>query len=110
MGLTKWVMFATLLSASTCVWAADIDGRAVIGGALGGAAGAAVGSAVGGRGGAVIGAGIGGATGAAVATSGKSTPAPVTTVVQREVVVVHEDEWHDNGKHKGQHKHHYHDD
>jgi len=92
----------TALVISVSTWAmpaAAIDGDAVIGGALGGAAGAAVGSAVGGRNGAIVGAGIGGAAGAAVATSGKQER-------HREVVYV-EDDHHDHGKHKGHHKHKY---
>ena len=90
--------------------AAGVDGDAVIGGALGGAAGAAIGSAVGGRDGAIIGGGIGGATGAAVLTSGKKTE----RVREREVVYVHDDDHHDNGRHLGhykqKHKHKHHDD
>lgn len=71
--------------------AGEIDGKAVVGGALGGAAGAAVGSAVGGRTGAVVGAGVGGAAGAAIATHSSK---PQTKVVEREVVHVHD---HDCG-------------
>jgi outer membrane lipoprotein SlyB len=104
---TLWM--AAVISTLACSMpAAAIDGDAVIGGALGGAAGAAVGSAVGGRNGAVIGAGIGGAAGAAVATSGKKEQ-------PREVVYVEKrHEHHDNGHHYGQYKqkhgHHGNDD
>jgi hypothetical protein len=102
------IMKSTLLMAlviSVSTWAmpaAAIDGDAVIGGALGGAAGAAVGSAVGGRNGAIVGAGVGGAAGAAVATSGRKEHRYT------------DDDHHDHGKHKGhhkhKHKHHDHDD
>lgn len=86
--------------------AGGIDGNAVIGGALGGGAGAAVGSAIGGRDGAIIGGAIGGATGAAIATKGSKR-----TVVERDVVYEDERGHHDNGLHRGHHKHrHGHDD
>ncbi|MBU1406349.1 MAG: hypothetical protein KKE83_07790 [Proteobacteria bacterium] len=93
-------------SISTSALAEGIDGKAVLGGAIGGAAGAAVGSAVGGKTGAIVGAGLGGATGAAIATSDNKT-------VVREKVVVVEGGHHDNGRHRGHYKHrkgHGHDD
>jgi uncharacterized protein YcfJ len=92
------LLVAAILSA--LAWslpAAALDGEAIVGGALGGAAGAAVGSAVGGRNGAIVGAGVGGAAGAAVATSGRKER-------HREVVYV-DDDHHDHGKHKGHYKH-----
>ncbi len=88
-------VISTLLLAG---WAAlaqagDIDGRAVLGGAIGGGTGAAVGSAIGGRDGAILGAGLGGAAGAAIATKPQRAPQQQVVVQpQREVVVVHEDE------------------
>lgn len=92
---------ATMVSAP----ALAVDGKAVLGGALGGGAGAAVGSSIGGRDGAIIGGALGGAAGAAIATSG----AKETRVVTREVVVekevVHVNSRHDNGLHRGHHKH-----
>lgn len=95
-------MKQTLLVAavfSALAWSmpvAALDGEAIVGGALGGAAGAAVGSAVGGRNGAIIGAGVGGAAGAAVATSGRKER-------QREVFYA-DDDHRDNGRYKGHHK------
>ena len=88
--------------------AGEMDGTAVLGGALGGATGAAVGSAMGGREGAVIGAGVGGALGAAVATHD-----PQPKVVTKEVIHVQDVHHyyppgrhrHDNGWHRGHHKH-----
>ncbi|MFA6901037.1 MAG: glycine zipper domain-containing protein [Desulfurivibrionaceae bacterium] len=84
-------------SISTSALAEGVDGKAVLGGAIGGAAGAAVGSAVGGKTGAIVGAGVGGAAGAAIATS-DSNP-------REKVVVVHDDDHHDNGRHLGHKKH-----
>jgi outer membrane lipoprotein SlyB len=96
-------MAVLIASSAVALPAAAIDTDAVVGGALGGAAGAAVGSAIGGRDGAIVGAGIGGAAGAAVATSGKEK------TVKRKVV--YEDDHHDHGKHKGHYKQkHHHDD
>lgn len=98
------VLVLGVLVVSAATAKAGVDGEAVLGGALGGGAGAAVGSAIGGRNGAIIGGAVGGAAGVAVATSDR----------RREVVVVHEDERHDNGRHLGQyknkHKHGRHDD
>ena len=104
-----WKLAVLVLSASaSVVQAGDIDGRAVIGGALGGGTGAAIGSAVGGRNGAIIGAGVGGAAGAAIATE----PARETRIVPRaapvmveEVVVVHERDCWPPGHCKHRHKH-----
>lgn len=83
-----------------------VDGKAVLGGALGGGAGAAVGSSIGGRDGAIIGGALGGAAGAAIATSGSRETKVVTkeVIVEREVVRVNDDR-HDNGLHRGHHKH-----
>jgi outer membrane lipoprotein SlyB len=92
--------------------AGEIDGRAVIGGAVGGGAGAAVGSAVGGREGAIIGGGLGGAAGAAIATQPRKTEAVKVekqVVVEKEVVYVHDHDDHcwppGHCKHKHKHKH-----
>lgn len=81
-----------------------VDGKAVLGGAIGGGAGAAVGSSIGGREGAIIGGAIGGAAGAAIATSGSKDAKVVTKeiVIEKEVVVVPAQ--HDNGLHRGHHK------
>lgn len=78
---------------------ADIDGGAVLGGAIGGGAGAAVGSAVGGRNGAIVGGAVGGAAGAAI---GADKPRE-KTVVKKEVIYVYP-ERHDNGLHRGHYK------
>ena len=101
--------FCVISSISAPAFASGVDGNAVIGGALGGAAGAAVGSAIGGREGALVGAGLGGVAGVAVATSGKR--APVRT--RERAVYVPERRHHDNGRHWGHYKHrrgHGHDD
>ncbi|MEO1765883.1 glycine zipper domain-containing protein [Thiobacter aerophilum] len=90
--LTVWLASAGLISTAHA-----LDTDAVVGGALGGAAGAAVGSAVGGREGAVIGAGLGGAAGAAIATQDRPKR------VKKEVVYV--EKRHDNGLHLGHYKH-----
>jgi len=96
--------FFVISSISTPVMAGDVDGKAVLGGAVGGAAGAAIGSAIGGKEGAMIGAGLGGVTGVAVATSDEKKPH--ATHVQGQTVYVYEDEdHHDNGLHRGQNKH-----
>jgi uncharacterized protein YcfJ len=86
--------------------AGEMDGTAVLGGALGGATGAAIGSAMGGREGAVIGAGVGGALGAAVA-SHKPQPKVVTKEVihVRDVHHYYHPKRHRHGWHRGHHKH-----
>lgn len=99
------VLALGVLAVSATTAKAGMDGEAILGGAIGGGAGAAVGSAVGGRNGAIIGGAVGGAAGAAVATSDR----------RREVVVVHDDDRHDNGRHLGYYKnkhkkHNRHDD
>lgn len=104
--MKRTFLAALIASSALAVPAYALDTDAVVGGALGGAAGAAVGSAVGGREGAIVGAGIGGAAGAAVATSGREK-----TVVKRKVVYEDDDYRHDNGLHRGHYKHkHRHDD
>lgn len=97
--------------------AGDIDGGAVLGGAVGGGAGAAVGSAIGGRDGAIIGGAIGGATGAAVGSSARKQPQEKVVVkehVVKEVVYVDDDDdgprGHAHGKKKGWKKHKHHED
>ncbi|GAB6050840.1 hypothetical protein JCM16106_16890 [Hydrogenophilus islandicus] len=101
--MKRTVLTAVFFSTVGLTQAFALDTDAVVGGALGGAAGAVVGSALGGREGAVIGAGLGGATGAAIAT--KDQPRRV----RREVIYV---EPHDRGLHLGhrkhRHKHHHH--
>jgi len=52
----------------SAVEAGDVDGRAVLGGAMGGGLGAAAGSYLGGRGGAIVGSAAGAAVGTAIAT------------------------------------------
>ena len=95
------IILAALAAFSAPAFAAD--GKAVIGGAIGGGTGAAVGSAIGGREGAIIGGALGGAAGAAIATSGsKETKVMNRQVVEREVVYV--DDHHDHGRHLGHHK------
>lgn len=94
------LVLLALAALAAPAFAGGIDGNAVIGGALGGGAGAAVGSAIGGRDGAIIGGAIGGATGAAIATKGSKR-----TVVERDVVYEDEHGHHDNGLHRGHHKH-----
>ncbi|MDD2267885.1 hypothetical protein [Sulfuricurvum sp.] len=103
-----------LLAAAVNVNAGQIDGGAVVGSMVGAGVGAAVGSATGGKNGAIIGGGVGGAVGAAVGS--KDQPRSSTQVSSRENVVYVEGgnreeyrEHHDNGKHKGQYKHHKHD-
>jgi len=91
----------TTLSAEASDGFQHIDTNAVLGGALGGGAGAAVGSAVGGRNGAILGSAVGAAAGVAIAT-------PHRPYLVRE----YDDDYrHDNGWHRGHHKHgHHHDD
>jgi outer membrane lipoprotein SlyB len=81
-----------------------VDGKAVLGGAIGGGTGAAVGSAIGGRDGAIIGGALGGAAGAAIATSGSKETKVVTKEVIVEKEVVYVNGRHDNGLHRGHHK------
>lgn len=101
-------LVALLALAAFSAPALAVDGKAVLGGAIGGGAGAGIGSSIGGTNGAIIGGALGGAAGAAIATSGSKKPQP--QVVTREVVVekevyVHDDDRHDNGLHRGHHKH-----
>lgn len=100
-------IFMPLLTVSAPLPAGEVDGTAVLGGAVGGATGAAVGSAVGGREGAVIGAGVGGALGAAVGTQHSEPRPQVATkeVVQVREVPHHHPQRHDNGLHLGHRKH-----
>ncbi|MBC7943799.1 MAG: hypothetical protein H7X91_00700 [Burkholderiales bacterium] len=94
------LILSLLVVPAASVYAGDIDGKAVLGGAVGGGAGAAVGSAIGGREGAIIGGGLGGAAGAAIATQ----PRKEVVRVHREVVYA-DDDHHDHGRHRGHHKH-----
>ncbi len=102
MARKQLLIFAALAAFAAPAFA--VDGKAVLGGAIGGGAGAAVGSSIGGRDGAIIGGALGGAAGAAIATSGSRE----TKVVTKEVVVekeVYVPTRHDNGLHLGQRKH-----
>jgi outer membrane lipoprotein SlyB len=94
----------TLSALAAPVHAGEVDGSAVIGGAIGGATGAAVGSAIGGREGAIIGGAIGGAAGAAIATDGSKDEKVVTRQVVVEKEVVYVPAHHDNGRHRGHYK------
>lgn len=100
------LILSIMLVAGVNVSAGEIDGGAVVGSMVGAGVGSAVGSATGGKNGAIIGGGVGGALGAAVGS--KETTRSTAQVVTREkVVYVDRDrEHHDNGKHKGHHKHH----
>ncbi len=98
---TKSTLILSVMLAVS-VNAGEIDGGAVVGSMVGAGVGSAVGSATGGKNGAIIGGGVGGALGAAVGSSNKQT----TTTVRDERVVYVDREHHDNGKHKGQYKHH----
>jgi outer membrane lipoprotein SlyB len=105
---TAWITLGCwlLVAAAGTVRAGSVDGEAVLGGALGGAAGAAVGSALGGREGAIVGGALGGAAGVAIAAD-----KPKPRYREREVVRVYEyEDRHDNGLHLGHRKHKYHDD
>lgn len=97
--------FLVLTLAALAAPAFAVDGSAVLGGAIGGGAGAAVGSAVGGRDGAIIGGAIGGGVGAAIGSSGSDKPKVVTKEVVVEKEVVYVNGRHDNGLHRGHHKH-----
>lgn len=94
-----WVSLAVMACVSYPVHAHGVNGDAVIGGALGGAAGAAIGSAMGGRDGAIIGGALGGATGTALMTSNRREPS-----VRREAVYYDDRDYQDNGQHRGHYK------
>jgi outer membrane lipoprotein SlyB len=100
-------MGVLVVSATT---AKAMDSDAILGGAFGGGAGAAIGSAVGGHDGAIIGGAVGGAAGVAVATSDRRRK---NIRVRKEIVYLHDDGHHDNGRHlghyKNKYKHHRHD-
>lgn len=80
------------------------DSKAVLGGAIGGGVGAGVGSSIGGTSGAIVGGALGGAAGAAIATSGSKETKVVTKEVIVEREVVHVNDRHDNGRHRGHYK------
>jgi outer membrane lipoprotein SlyB len=112
MNLVPKLSAIVMIAWAAVAQAGEIDGRAVIGGAVGGGAGAAVGSAVGGREGAIIGGGLGGAAGAAIATQPRKTEevkVEKQVVVEKEVVYVHDHDDHcwppGHCKHKHKHKH-----
>lgn len=103
-----------MLAAAVNVSAGEIDGGAVVGSMVGAGVGSAVGSATGGKNGAIIGGAVGGAIGASAGS--KDQPRSSSQVVTKEKVIYVEGgnreqyrEHHDNGKHKGQYKHHKHD-
>lgn len=103
--MTKRIFHAaailSLILTAVSVSAGEVDGTAVLGGAIGGGAGAAVGSAVGGREGAIIGGGLGGALGAAIGSRASDTH-----YRQPRPVVIEEPRYHhDNGLHRGYYKH-----
>jgi len=100
---SKWILGVLAFVTTTMLSAGDIDGGAVVGSMVGAGVGSAVGSAAGGKNGAIIGGGLGGAVGAAV---GSSEPTKTETHVVHRDVVYEDHKHHDNGKHKGQHKHH----
>lgn len=106
--MKKSFVTALFLAASFNAYA--VDGGAVIGGALGGAAGAAVGHSVGGQNGAIIGAAIGGGAGAAIGSSPApqaAQPAPVHAVAPAAQRSYDDDDerHHDHGKKLGHKKH-----
>lgn len=106
--MKKLLAIALFLSASVNAYA--VDGGAVLGGALGGAAGAAIGYKVGGQTGAILGAAVGGGTGAAVG-SRSDAQAVQAAPVRSDKGEGDEHRNHDNGRHLGQqeHKHHHED-
>ena len=99
--MKRTLAIVLLLSATGSAYA--VDGGAVVGGALGGAAGAAVGYNLGGQGGAILGAAIGGGTGAAVGSRSNQPQAAVQVapVSQRQRNNVQED-----GDHHRHERHH----
>lgn len=114
--MKKSLVLATLLAAAPLTTFAA-DGKAVLGSAIGAAAGTAIGSELGGREGAIVGGAIGGATGAAIGSK-DSKSSGSTRVVEKQVIVVRDDDDHDhfvppghrkhkhnNGKHNGHKKH-----
>lgn len=96
----KLILGVSAFIAATVLSAGEIDGGAVIGSMVGAGVGSAVGSAAGGKNGAIIGGGVGGALGAAVGSK-------ETARTQEKVVYMERDgrKHHDNGLHKGHHKH-----
>jgi hypothetical protein len=115
--MTNWILvlasaFALALALPVAN-AGEIDGKAVLGGAIGGGAGAAVGSAIGGREGAIIGGGLGGALGTAI-TAEDNKP-KIRDRYHPAYGVDRSDYRHDNGLHLGHYKRkrkhrHHHDD
>lgn len=105
MARKQTLVFLALAALAAPAFAGGVDGKAVLGGALGGGTGAAVGSAIGGRDGAILGGAIGGAAGAAIATSGTKKTQPREVVVERQVVYEDDHDHHDNGLHRGHYKH-----
>jgi|GEM_PF-2211852 len=113
----KFIRLAVVaLVTTSIIYAGDINGNVVVGGAIGAAAGSAVGSAIGGKDGAIIGAGAGGIIGAAIASDEKPKRNTRTRVIQRETILirdrsrdhnVHYDQGRHLGHYKKKHKHKY---
>jgi hypothetical protein len=104
-GPMKKILVILAAALALPVYAGDIDGGAVVGGAIGGGAGAAVGSAIGGKEGAIVGGAIGGAAGAAI---GSSATEEKKVVKEKEVIYVHEHHHPPGlarGHYKNKHKH-----
>ena len=103
MQMNKWISVITLSLAATAAQASSTT-DAILGGAVGGAAGAAVGNAVGGRNGAIIGSAVGGATGVAITTKNQRQESPAAPA-RDEGRRHHRHHHHDNGRHRGWDKH-----
>ena len=103
MQMNKWIsMIAITLAAGAAQASSTTD--AILGGAVGGAAGAAVGNAVGGRNGAIIGSAVGGATGVAITTKNQHEDRPAAPA-RDEGRRHHHRHHHDNGHHHGWDQH-----
>lgn len=94
---------ASLLGLSLALPVAALAGSAetMLGAGVGGAVGAVVGEQVGGQTGAIVGAGVGAAAGAALTADGNDG----RRVVRQPAPVYIEGGRHDNGLHRGHHKH-----
>lgn len=98
-------LIASVLGLSLVLPVAAMAGSVenILGAGVGGAVGAAVGDHLGGQTGAIVGAGVGAAAGAALTQDNDERK-----VVSERVYVI--DDRHDNGRHRGHHKHHRDDD
>ncbi|TQV63329.1 MAG: hypothetical protein FNT29_07350 [Halothiobacillaceae bacterium] len=94
---------AAMLGLSLALPVVTLAGTAetMLGAGVGGAVGSMVGQQVGGQTGAIVGAGVGAAAGAALTTDGNDG----RRVVREPVPVYIEGGRHDNGLHRGHHKH-----